>query len=591
MSINEPFPNIPSRSTSWYLSAFDPAAFNVDKEKGSNLYHFVNALVGTGAGGAGTLINQIFMTNLSAAIDTCCHNELDYIVGNINFLARTTAESYSFDPSVDMLTSDQWDEVRVKDAWFRARIKDFFAACQLGGTPEGIRKCVSAAIAADCTIQEVYRYSENFMWEDPDHLTLGRTEAQTTTNISTLHDHYSATNLKTGYQVMFSGSGSLASAISFKNAQSPSEDWEVERVVPRNEVVIRPHKQSLNPSELRLIREMLNRLLPVETVITVDTEGLSISVPVSIAGAAADSTYYEVVKQVEPGPIVDQLPAPEFLSVDLLPSEQWLLNDPPTYAPRWKPNHVYAEKDVVKHLNKYFFCVTGGTSAHFKGPNSKTSAPFNDGTVVWVKHDEAKKNRPTGQFSSFLQSITGKENKKREAPYGAFMQTSQYSYYYLAGTGMSSPIDSVTYGTLRPDGSVRGEANYQIYQDRSSYTGWMQYEKADSPDNFPGGKFGRHPAIKPAINTDGTPYSFPYSSQSTYVAEMIAKIQAMGGIADTVHYRLPINKKQTVVYTYYPDYAVSNYPPSKESTISSSITKQRPRTLGSNLGNPTIFTR
>lgn len=511
MAENLPFPYIPSRSTEIYMDSFDPAVFRTDTS--SNIWNFVDALVGTA--GAGSLINQVFVSNLSAALDTCYFNELDYIVGNINFMSRTTAEAYTYDPLADQLTSDQWDEVRVKDAWFRSRIKDFFAACQLGGTPEGIKKCVSAAIGVDCTIEEVWRYVDNFGF-DPE-VTLGRTESA---------KHYAVTNLKTGFEVMFSGTGALADANAFKAAQSPSSDWEVRTIRPRNEVVVKPHKSSLYPVETRLLREVLNRVMPMETVVTVDVNGLSVSTPVNVSAAAADDSYYEVIKQVIPSPLVAQMPDPEFLAIELLPGEQWLLKKP-----------------------------------EVKGPFSK------------------------------LLELLGKDEDKREAPYAAFMQSSQHSYYYLVGDGKHSPIDSVTYGTLQPDGSVKSEQNYRMYQQSSSYTGWMAYEKADSSDNFPGGKFGQHPGYAPAVNPDGTPYSFPYVSQSAFVTEMIEKVKAMGGVADDNHYKLPIQKNQTLVYTYYPEYAVANFPPTKESTVSASITRRRPRTIGNNLGDTSNFVR
>jgi hypothetical protein len=493
------------------MDSFDPTVFRTDTT--SNIWKFVDALVGTS--GAGSLINQVFLSNLSAALNTCYFNELDYIVGNIQFMARTTAEAYVYDPLADQLTSDQWDEVKVKDAWFRARIKDFFAACQLGGTPEGIKKVVSAALGVDCTIQEVWRYVDNFGF-DPD-VKLGRTESA---------KHYAVTNLKTGFEVMFSGTGALSSANTFKSAQSPSSDWERREVRPRNEVVIRPHKTSLYPTESRLLRELLNRILPLETVVTVDINGLAVSTPVNVSAAAADDSYYEVIKQVIPSPLVAQMPDPEFLAIDLLPGEQWLLKKP-----------------VVK-----------------------------------------------GPFSELLEFLSGNDDK-REAPYAAFMQTSQHSYYYLLGDGKNSPIDSVTYGTLQSDGSIKSEQNYRLYQENSSYTGWMNYEKADSPDNYPGGKFGQHPGYAPAINPDGTPYSYPYESQSAFVTDMIQKVKAMGGIADIDHYKLPIQKNQTIVYSYYPEYAVANFPPTKESTVSASITRRRPRTSGNNLGDTSNFVR
>ena len=518
---NWPFPYMPSRSTAILFDSFDPAVFT--KSTSSTLYNFLDALVGKT--GAGSLLNQVFLSNLSAALDTCYFNELDYIVGNIRFLARTTAESYTYDPLADQLTSDQWDEVRIKDAWFRARIKEFFAACQLGGTPEGIKKCVSAAIATDCTIQEVWRYVDNFDFDQEQ--TLGRSEAKA----AGFANHYAVVNLKTGFEVMFSDidpAEALDAANDFKSSRSPSSDWEVRAVCPRNEVVIRPHKPSLSQQEMRLLRELLGRLMPVETVVTVDLQGLAVSTPVPVAGAAADSSYYEVIKQVIPSPLIAQMPRPEFLPIDLLPGEQWL----------------------------------------FK-----------------------KDDGPKGLFGALLDFLNGPNSDKREAKSGAFQQTAQHSYYYLAGGGKSSAIDSISYGTLQSDGSVKAEQNYRLYQQNSTYTGWIAYQKADSPDNYPGGQFGKHPGYGPAINPDGTPYSFPYESQASYVAEMITKITAIGGVANENHYKLPIQKNQTLVYSYYPEYAVANFPPTKESTVSASLTRQRPRTLGNSLSDSSNFVR
>ena len=576
---NLPFPYMPLRSTATLFENFDAAAFTDDPK--SNIYSFVDALAG--ASGAGNLIQQIFFTNLSAALENCYFDELDYIFGNVKFLSRTNAESYPYSPLTEQLTSDQWDEVRVKDAWFRARIKDFFAACQLGGTPEGIRKCVQAAIATDCTIMEVWRYIDNFGIGDA----LGRSGvgnlAQINNSVNSYpgqysgytattyigNDRYVAIDKITGHQVFFPAPGNTNTTAATSSASATAANTFITGAVaaglaswagrvrntvrPRNEVVIKPHKSTLSSVENRNLRELLGRMLPVDTIITVDLNGLSVSTPLPVSGAASDSCYYEVIKQISPSPLVSQLPDPEFLPIDLLPTEQWLLKSPT------------AELDSG-----------GNPTGYAKHPPAR--GPFSDLMNVITG---------VGKIVSDVMVPTSKNPvNKQEAPYAAFMQSAQYSYYYLAGGGKRSPIDSVTYGTLQADGSVTREINFQTYQQNSTYADWTPYDKADSPDNYPGGRFGQHPMQAPAINPDGTVYVFPYTSQSAFVSEMITKIQAQGGMADQSRYRLPILKPKTSVYTYYPEYAVANYPPTKESTVSSSITRQRPRTLASNMNNP-----
>jgi len=359
-------------------------------------------------------------------------SDLDYIFGGIGFLERTTSESYPYDPANDMLTSDQWDEVRVKDAWYRARIRDFFIAAGKGGTPDGIRMATIAATSVDCDIYEVWRYMDNF--------------------------------------------GLTASL-----GRAP--------VATRSEFVVAPHKSNLGQKELRLLKQMLTRIAPLDSIVTVNTAGLAVHTPVAIAAAAADSSYFEVQKIVTGSPILADLPAPEVMAIDLRPSEQWLLSGNPTLA-----------------------------------------------------------------------------------PYAAFNITQEYGYYYLASGGARSPIDSVQYGTLQGDGSVKKEPNYESFQVIEQYTAWVEYEKADSPDNYPGGKFGLTPDVAPAVNPDNSPYVFQYTSQQVYVDKVKDGVLTQGGQADDIRFRLPIIATSTTKKSFTPDLAVAYNPPVKDSTVTSSWT-------------------
>lgn len=259
------------------------------------LYKLVDALCGTT--GAGALVNEIFLARMAGALETIYFNDLDYIFGKVAFLARSPAESYPYTPMIDMLTSDQWDEVRTKDAWYRARIKDFFAACNLGGTPDGIRMCVQAALAVDCDIYEVWRYLDNFGLNE----SLGRSPADA-----------------------------------------------------RNELVVRPYKGSLAPEELRLVRDMLAKICPLDTIVTVSLDGLAVQSPVPVAAAASDSEYFEVQKMVTATPALANLPAPELLPIDLLPTETWLYDaqTDPTLAP-------YTAFNISSEYG-YYYLVGGG---------------------------------------------------------------------------------------------------------------------------------------------------------------------------------------------------------------------------------------
>jgi hypothetical protein len=437
------------------------------------LYKYVDCLCGTT--GAGSLTNQVFLARLGGAMQTIYFNELDFIFGKMNFLARSPAESYPWNAMTDQLTSDQWDQIRIRDAWYRARIGDFFQACNLGGTPNGIRMAIQAAVAVDCDIYEVHRYLDNF---------------GLTANLGRCPTNNGPVDPSTGLL--------------------PSNG--------RNEVVIRPYKNPLAPEEIRLCRDMLEKLGPLDVVYTVNAEGLAVASPVAASAAASDSSHYEVRKMVQATPMLAQLPPPAQLPINLLPSETWLYDAQTT---------------------------------------------------------------PT------------------EAPHTAFSATAEYSYHYLTGGGKRSPIDSVTYGTIdmsnaAPMTTYATVANYQIFDTTGQFTPTTTWETADSPDNYPGGKYGLHPQTAPALNPDGTVYTFPYTSQTDYITQKTIQVLELGGQVSATGYRLSIQAPSSAAMVFYPEYAIAYDPPAKESTVSVSLTRMRSDPTGMltpEPRNPINFTR
>lgn len=431
------FPLMPPRSTEARLQHFDDTVYKADSS--TVIYRLVDALCGDA--GAGDLKKQSFLRRLSQSLENIYFSDLDYIFGSgMGFLSRSSEESYPYDPANDMLTSDQWDEVRVKDAWYRARIRDFFIAAGLGGTPQGIRMAVLAGASVDCDIYETWRYLDNFGI----NAALGRSPAPT-----------------------------------------------------RNEIVIKPHKATLTEKEKRLLLQMLNRIAPLDAIVTINTSGLAVHAPITVKAAAADSSYFEVQKVITGSPILSELPAPELLAIDLRPSEKWILSGDPSTA-----------------------------------------------------------------------------------PYRAFNITQEYGYYYLASGGARSPVDSVRYGTLKEDGTLKPEPNYEAYQVIEQFTGWQQYERADSPDNYPGGKFGLTPDAEPALNPDGSAYVFQYVSQQEYVNKVKTEVIAAGGQADDLQFRLPIIASTNTKKVFTPDLAIAWSPPTKDSTVTRSWTSGEPFKAG-----------
>jgi hypothetical protein len=436
-----PLPYMPLTSTQRLMKNFDATVYSGGTN--TTLYKLVDAICGST--GAGQLLNQSFLNQLQGNLATTYGADLDYYFGNIGFLARSSDEMYPYNPSQDLLTSDQHIEVQIKDAWYRARVRDFWKACGMGGTAEAIRMVCQAAVSCDCNVYEDWRFIDSF---------------------------------------------GLTSSIG--------------RASARNEVVVQPLKSSLTPSEFKLLRDMLARLMPLDTIVTISTSGLAVLKPVPIATAAASSTYYQVEKKVLATPVLAQLPPPDLLPIDLLPTEQWLFQ-------------------------------------------AKTDPQL--------------------------------------APYAQLNISAQVSYFYLMGGGNASPIDSVTYSTLNNDGVTTTPAlNYVAYQTTAQYTPFQSWPKADSPDNYPGGKFGIHPSYAPALNSDQTPYNFPWVSQEAFIQGQIIVVEAIGGIANETGFQNPVAAPNQNTLTFLPEYAVAYRAPATDSTVTASLTNQRQVTVSGTQG-------
>lgn len=483
MSSQAPFPLMPPKSTELRMAHFDENVYNTDNT--TLLYRLIDTLCGDG--GAGTLKKEIFVQRLSGALDGIYGADLDYIFGSVRFLSRTTSESYAHNPATEELTSEQWDEVMAKDAQYRDRIRRFFSACNKGGSAEGIREAVLAATSGDCQVMENWRYIDNFGLSAGVGRGIGRS--------------WAAVELSTGHRVYFDDrSGAVAHV-----AGRPG--WSVEEVRSRSEVTVVPLKSGLTPREARLLRGMLDRITSQDTVVTLDTNGLAVNMPVMIRAAAADSSYFQVEKVVTGAPVLDNLPREELARVL-------------------------------------------------------------DETHLWLKAGEP-----------------------RLAPYARFNITQEHGYHYLVSGGRRSPIDSVTYGTLQPDGTVAPEEPFTWYEDTGQFGPWTEWERADSPDNYPGGRFGLTPARAPALNPDRSPYVFPHASQAAYVEARRQKVLEVGGEVLDNRYRLPMQKPGASRRSYTPDLAIAYSAPVRESTVTSSWTSRRGGAVLSNLRNPSILVR
>jgi len=426
------FPYLAPRDTESRMRHFSQGVYDISSH--THLFNLVDALCGDA--GAGSLKKELLFAHFNQNLDSIFFRDLDNIFGKIAGLIRYAKESYSYDPFIQQLTTDQWSEVMTKDAAYRQRIRDFMLAIGMGGTPQGLRLLCRAALAVDCELYEVSHYIDSGFYSGAQ--TLGRMNGLT-----------------------------------------------------RNELVIRPLMSNITQSQKYLANGLFDRLLPRDTVLTIDINGLAIHTPVTLTNVAADSSYFQVVKEVTGSRDIADLPPTPVLSQDL------------------------------------------GL----------------DPSYLWVE-----------------------ANARVEAPSGAFQSTQESSQYYTYAYQGATSVDTVQYCADNGDIRTLQTVNFTEYRydDMASYGPWIAWDLADSPDNYPGGKYGQTPFTSPALTTQGREYIFPYVSQRDFVTKQIEVLVALGGQANETQYRLPTTKYDDVsrrVWT--PELAIPVTAPTQQSTVTS----------------------
>lgn len=204
-----------------------------DLSSNSNLFRFLNALAGES--GAGALKKQILYPRLQSALESTHFSDLDGLYGNPLGLPRRVSESYSVDPRNEALTQSQWYDVYSKDAHYRGRCLDWMKAISTGPTVEGIKLAAQAALDVPCEVFERYKYID-FIATDP------------------------------------------VPNLGFTNS--------------RQEFVILAQTISLSEADKRRATRLVDHLRPVNTVVTIMTQGVPHTVVPSNRVAASSSSFY-----------------------------------------------------------------------------------------------------------------------------------------------------------------------------------------------------------------------------------------------------------------------------------------------------------
>lgn len=215
-------------------SFFPEEVYNFNSD--SLLYKFLYSILGDA--GVNGIKKATLAPKLYESLSTTEFNDLDTLFSNIVQLTRLNEEIYQYDPYNQMLTQDEWAEIRRKDAWFKARSQDFMRGVNLGNTPDGLKLLGRAATGYECEIFERWKYLDDINSDQP----IG-------------YPDYGLIN-------------------------APEE------------FIIRPQVASITPQEQRRITEVVRKIKPANSLVSVDIASNALTeVPIH-SGTASSYNFY-----------------------------------------------------------------------------------------------------------------------------------------------------------------------------------------------------------------------------------------------------------------------------------------------------------
>jgi hypothetical protein len=215
-------------------SFFPEELYNLNSD--SLLYKILYALLGDA--GINGIKKGFLAPKLYQSLSSTNFNDIDTLFSNVVQLTRLNDEIYTYDPYNQMLTQDQWAEIKRKDAWYKTRAQDFMRGIHLGNTYEGLKLLGRAATGYECEVFERWKYLDDINSDQP----IGIPD-------------YGQLNIP-------------------------------------EEFVIRPQVASLTPQEQRRITNIVRELKPANSVCSVDIASNALTeVPIN-SGTASSYNFY-----------------------------------------------------------------------------------------------------------------------------------------------------------------------------------------------------------------------------------------------------------------------------------------------------------
>lgn len=249
----------------------------------SMLYHFMQALLGDA--GTGQLLKRNMISRLQQAITSVHFYDLDSFYGALFGAQRGPSGALPVNPSTgqpvspytELASPDGWDEIEAADAVFRERIIQLGKAITLGGTMPGMIALAEAVTGVTCQAWEAWRLGA-----------AGGPDTQTWQDVTTAYPAWSATVGSTW--------GTIDGFVPDINVNGIPSAVVVE---PRKQYGSTPAGAVQRGSDMFGVLSVTEVLRPAASVVSF-TDGISTMVPLTIAGAWADSENWELTHTVTP---------------------------------------------------------------------------------------------------------------------------------------------------------------------------------------------------------------------------------------------------------------------------------------------------
>lgn len=254
-----------------------------DTSPTSLLYHFMQALLGDA--GTGQLLKRNLVSRLQQAITSTRFYDLDSFYGALFGAQRgpsgavpvNPATGQPVSPYTELASPDGWDEIEAADAVFRERIIQLGKAITLGGTMPGMIALAEAVTGVTCQAWEAWRLGA-----------AGGPGTVTWQGVTSAYATWSATVAQTW--------GSLDGYVPDINVNGVPSAVVVE---PRKRYGSTAEGAAEKGSDMFGVLSVTEVLRPAASIVSF-TDGITTMVPLTIAGAWADSENWELTHAVTP---------------------------------------------------------------------------------------------------------------------------------------------------------------------------------------------------------------------------------------------------------------------------------------------------